>query len=124
MAGSCWVGGGFWLGWWQDLAGLVAESCWVGGGFWLGWWRDLAGLVAGSWWDPDKIVVIGRTEMVLLLLLLLLLLLFRESMLDILFIYSKEKPDLAYRQGMHEILAPIMFVLHAEERDPDDSSLA
>ncbi len=48
----------------------------------------------------------------------------RDSMLDILFIYCKEKSELGYRQGMHEILAPIVFVLHAEEREPDDTTLA
>lgn len=48
----------------------------------------------------------------------------QEAMLDLLFIYSKEKPDLCYRQGMHEILAPIIFILHAEERDHDDPCLA
>ena len=38
-------------------------------------------------------------------------------MLDILFFYAKEHPDLTYRQGMHELLAPILFVLHAENRE-------
>ena len=38
-------------------------------------------------------------------------------MLDILFFYAKEHPDLTYRQGMHELLAPILFVLHAESRE-------
>ena len=45
-------------------------------------------------------------------------------MLDLLFIYCKENPELGYRQGMHEVLAPIIFVLHAEERDHNDTSLA
>lgn len=35
-------------------------------------------------------------------------------MLDILFVYSKLNPDLGYRQGMHELLAPILWVV---ERD-------
>jgi TBC1 domain family member 5 len=35
-------------------------------------------------------------------------------MLDILFIYTKLNPDLGYRQGMHELLAPILWVV---ERD-------
>lgn len=35
-------------------------------------------------------------------------------MLDILFVYSKLNPDLGYRQGMHELLAPIIWVV---ERD-------
>jgi TBC1 domain family protein 5 len=38
-------------------------------------------------------------------------------MLDILFIYSKLNPDLGYRQGMHEVLAPIIWVV---ERDAID----
>lgn len=45
-------------------------------------------------------------------------------MLDILFCYAKENPDVGYRQGMHELLAPILFVLHAESREnleEDDS---
>jgi TBC1 domain family protein 5 len=32
-------------------------------------------------------------------------------MLDILFIYSKLNPDLGYRQGMHELLAPVLWVV-------------
>ena len=42
-------------------------------------------------------------------------------MLDILFCYAKEYPDIGYRQGMHELLAPILFVLHAESRDDIDT---
>lgn len=42
---------------------------------------------------------------------------------EILFVYAKKFPKLSYRQGMHEILGPILFVLffdqqsfaHAEE---------
>ena len=63
--------------------------------------------------------------MVLLLLLLLLLsLLFRKSMSDVLFVYSKENPHLGYTQGMNQILTFIVFVLHTEEQNPNDSSLA
>lgn len=49
----------------------------------------------------------------------------RNSMLDILFCYAKEEPNIGYRQGMHELLAPILFVLHAESRDnvQNDESL-
>lgn len=32
-------------------------------------------------------------------------------MLDILFIYTKLNPDLGYRQGMHELLAPVLWVV-------------
>uniref|UniRef100_A0A093UUC2 TBC1 domain family member 5 n=1 Tax=Talaromyces marneffei PM1 TaxID=1077442 RepID=A0A093UUC2_TALMA len=38
----------------------------------------------------------------------------KSMMLDILFVYSKLNPDLGYRQGMHELLAPILWVV---ERD-------
>ncbi|PLB45679.1 Ypt/Rab-specific GTPase-activating protein [Aspergillus steynii IBT 23096] len=35
----------------------------------------------------------------------------KEKMIDVLFIYSKLNPDLGYRQGMHELLAPILWVV-------------
>lgn len=38
-------------------------------------------------------------------------------MLDILFIYSKLNPDLGYRQGMHELLAPILWVVDHDAID-------
>eukprot|EP00731_Ephydatia_muelleri_P014079 Em0007g1389a len=41
----------------------------------------------------------------------------QDTMLQILFCYAKEHPDIEYRQGMHELLAPILFVLHTEKRD-------
>ncbi|XP_025206692.1 TBC1 domain family member 5 [Melanaphis sacchari] len=40
----------------------------------------------------------------------------RKIMIDILFCYSREHPDLSYRQGMHEILAPLLFVLHCDHQ--------
>ncbi|KAJ3432117.1 tbc1 domain family member [Anaeramoeba flamelloides] len=40
--------------------------------------------------------------------------LIKQQMFNILFIYSKEHPDLSYRQGMHELLAPIIYVVHQE----------
>eukprot|EP00102_Acyrthosiphon_pisum_P023279 XP_016660489.1 PREDICTED: TBC1 domain family member 5 isoform X1 [Acyrthosiphon pisum] len=40
----------------------------------------------------------------------------RNIMIDILFCYSREHPDLSYRQGMHEILAPLLFVLHCDHQ--------
>ncbi|XP_050053217.1 TBC1 domain family member 5 [Aphis gossypii] len=40
----------------------------------------------------------------------------RKIMIDILFCYSREHPDLCYRQGMHEILAPLLFVLHCDHQ--------
>uniref|UniRef100_A0A1I7T2I7 Rab-GAP TBC domain-containing protein n=2 Tax=Caenorhabditis tropicalis TaxID=1561998 RepID=A0A1I7T2I7_9PELO len=49
----------------------------------------------------------------------------RQMMSDILLVYAKEHPFANYRQGMHEILAPLIFVIyldneafqHAKEND-------
>nr|XP_018917751.1 PREDICTED: TBC1 domain family member 5 [Bemisia tabaci] len=38
----------------------------------------------------------------------------QEHMLNILFCYARKNPKMCYRQGMHEILAPILFVLNAD----------
>ncbi|KAI9692416.1 MAG: hypothetical protein M1822_006647 [Bathelium mastoideum] len=38
----------------------------------------------------------------------------QNMLLDILFVFSKLNPDVSYRQGMHELLAPILWVV---ERD-------
>lgn len=35
-------------------------------------------------------------------------------MLNILFIVAKRNPNTGYRQGMHELLAPIIYLLHKE----------
>lgn len=35
----------------------------------------------------------------------------KAKMVDILFIYAKLNPDLGYRQGMHELLAPILWTV-------------
>ncbi|XP_064644314.1 TBC1 domain family member 5-like isoform X2 [Lineus longissimus] len=40
----------------------------------------------------------------------------RTVMVDSLFIYAKINPDLSYRQGMHELLAPLIFVLHCDHQ--------
>uniref|UniRef100_A0A915PCB7 Rab-GAP TBC domain-containing protein n=1 Tax=Setaria digitata TaxID=48799 RepID=A0A915PCB7_9BILA len=40
----------------------------------------------------------------------------RTIMSDILFIYAKEHPDIGYRQGMHEILATLIFVLNYDQQ--------
>lgn len=42
----------------------------------------------------------------------------KSMMLDILFIYSKLNPDLGYRQGMHELLAPVLWVVERDAIDP------
>lgn len=43
----------------------------------------------------------------------------QNMMLDILFVWCKMHPDVGYRQGMHEILAPILWVV---ERDAIDTT--
>ncbi|XP_077296979.1 TBC1 domain family member 5 [Arctopsyche grandis] len=40
----------------------------------------------------------------------------QTTMINVLFIFAKETPSLVYRQGMHEILAPLLFVLHSDHR--------
>lgn len=45
----------------------------------------------------------------------------QKMMLDILFIFCKLNPDVGYRQGMHEVLAPILWVV---ERDAIDQKEA
>ncbi|XP_063230326.1 TBC1 domain family member 5 isoform X2 [Bacillus rossius redtenbacheri] len=40
----------------------------------------------------------------------------QEAMVNILFCYARENPAMCYRQGMHEILAPLMFVLHCDHQ--------
>lgn len=42
----------------------------------------------------------------------------KSKMIDILFIYSKLNPDLGYRQGMHEILAPLLWVIDRDAIEP------
>jgi TBC1 domain family protein 5 len=51
---------------------------------------------------------------------------FRQShtqrmMLDILFVFCKINQDVGYRQGMHELLAPVLWVV---EQDAIDGSLS
>lgn len=38
----------------------------------------------------------------------------RDVLRNVLFIYAKQNPELSYRQGMHEVLAPIVFALHSD----------
>lgn len=40
----------------------------------------------------------------------------REIMVNILFCYARQHPQIAYRQGMHELLAPLIFVLHSDQQ--------
>ncbi|KAF2403582.1 RabGAP/TBC [Trichodelitschia bisporula] len=44
----------------------------------------------------------------------------QSMLLDILFVYCKLNPDLGYRQGMHELLAPILWTI---ERDVTEGSV-
>ena len=41
----------------------------------------------------------------------------QRMLLDILFIYGKLNPDIGYRQGMHELLAPLLWVVHQDAID-------
>lgn len=41
----------------------------------------------------------------------------QEIMINILFCYAREYPAICYRQGMHEILAPLIFVLHCDHQN-------
>ncbi|KDR24084.1 TBC1 domain family member 5 isoform X2 [Zootermopsis nevadensis] len=40
----------------------------------------------------------------------------QDAMVNILFCYARENPAMCYRQGMHEILAPLLFVLHCDHQ--------
>ena len=42
----------------------------------------------------------------------------QNILLTILFIFCKLNPDLGYRQGMHEVLAPIIWVVSRDAIDP------
>ena len=42
-------------------------------------------------------------------------------LLDVLFIYCKLNPDIGYRQGMHEVLAPILWVISRDAIDLESS---
>ncbi|RAL58521.1 hypothetical protein DID88_004025 [Monilinia fructigena] len=44
----------------------------------------------------------------------------QRFMLDVLFIFCKINQDVGYRQGMHEILAPILWVVEQDSIDPRD----
>ena len=43
----------------------------------------------------------------------------QSMLLDILFIFCKLNRDIGYRQGMHEILAPVLWVVSRDAIDPD-----
>jgi len=46
----------------------------------------------------------------------------QRMMLDILFIFCKINQDVGYRQGMHEVLAPILWVVEQDAIDYGDAS--
>eukprot|EP00117_Sycon_ciliatum_P008009 scpid38869/ scgid6071/ TBC1 domain family member 5 len=43
----------------------------------------------------------------------------KEIMSNVLFCFARAHMDLGYRQGIHELLAPIIFVLDSDKRDKD-----
>lgn len=49
----------------------------------------------------------------------------KQKLTDVLFIYSKLNPDVGYRQGMHELLAPILWVIDRDSvhSEPNENSL-
>jgi TBC1 domain family protein 5 len=42
-------------------------------------------------------------------------------MLRILFIYARQTPQLSYKQGMHELLAPIVYLVNKESIENKES---
>ncbi|XP_068207328.1 TBC1 domain family member 5 isoform X2 [Palaemon carinicauda] len=40
----------------------------------------------------------------------------RDMMVTVLFCYARQNPKISYRQGMHEVLAPFIFVLHCDHQ--------
>lgn len=40
----------------------------------------------------------------------------QDIMINILFCYARVNPEMCYRQGMHEILAPILFIIHCDHQ--------
>ena len=47
----------------------------------------------------------------------------QKMLLDILFIYCKLNPDVGYRQGMHELAAPVLWVLERDALEPTTSDI-
>lgn len=48
----------------------------------------------------------------------------QRMLLDVLFVFCKLNPDVGYRQGMHELLAPILFVVERDAIELGPSSKA
>ncbi|KAJ5609804.1 hypothetical protein N7528_010371 [Penicillium herquei] len=47
----------------------------------------------------------------------------KAKLTDVLFVYSKLNPDVGYRQGMHELLAPILWVVDRDSVDQNSIGL-
>ncbi|OJD36351.1 tbc domain-containing protein [Diplodia corticola] len=47
----------------------------------------------------------------------------QRMLLDILFIFCKLNPDVGYKQGMHEVLAPILWVVERDAVDPKEAGV-
>jgi TBC1 domain family protein 5 len=47
----------------------------------------------------------------------------QKLLLDVLFVWCKLNPDIGYRQGMHEILAPLVWVLEADSVETTTTEL-
>ncbi|KAJ5524295.1 hypothetical protein N7494_010945 [Penicillium frequentans] len=47
----------------------------------------------------------------------------KSILIDVLFVYSKLNPDVGYRQGMHELLAPILWVVDRDSVEKPPGSL-
>jgi len=47
----------------------------------------------------------------------------KDMMIEILFIYSKENTEVSYKQGMHELLAPVIYMLDQEKMTVSDGSI-
>lgn len=48
----------------------------------------------------------------------------QSMLLDILFVYCKLNKDIGYRQGMHEVLAPIVWVISCDAVNDEGQSLS
>ena len=48
----------------------------------------------------------------------------RSMLKDMLFVWCKAHPETSYRQGMHELIAPIVYVLHTEAEMLSDTASA
>ncbi|OQE79782.1 hypothetical protein PENNAL_c0050G07329 [Penicillium nalgiovense] len=47
----------------------------------------------------------------------------KSKLTDILFVYSKLNPDVGYRQGMHELLAPVLWAVDRDSVKPNPEGL-